>query len=183
MQTSGPQPHSVWLCPEARFAALLQDEIARLTAISGTDVFAPHVTLLGDLTADPRATSDHCGRVADAQDPLSVTVKGLGQTDQYYMSLFLDLDAPARLRDMRAELGMSLLGAVPGGFRPHISLAYGVKTGGMPTEDLRRLERAFLDQTFCLDRIGVVASAQEVPISAWHVLDTMPFGKPPRSST
>ncbi|WP_227268550.1 2'-5' RNA ligase family protein [Roseobacter weihaiensis] len=181
MQTRGPQAHSIWLCPEARFAALLQDEIMRLTAISGTDVFAPHVTLLGDLAADPRATSDHCGRLAGAQEPISVMVKGLCQTDQYYMSLFLDLDIPAHLGDMRAKLAMSLLGGAPGRFRPHISLAYGIRTEGLQTEDLRRLERAFLDQVFCLDRICVVAAAKKVPISAWRVLDTMPFGKPPRS--
>ena len=164
------QPHSIWLCCDGDEHAALQDEIARLTRFSETPVFFPHMTLVGDFNGKPADTDEICAPVSMAAKPLTLEVGGVSTTDQYFMSLFLDLVSDIRLSQLRAKLfdGLNLPKAAP--FRPHISLAYGFGPHDLPDDHAVYLRNTFSGRLFSLSRLVVAASSSTMQISDWRVL-------------
>ena len=176
-----PQTHSIWLCPDALAATALSTRIGDLCALSGTPHFAPHVTLLGDIDCAPAQTL-RAVRALGATGALRARVRDVGQTDQFFMALFLDLDLVPDPAPLRVDIARSLKVDAPP-FRPHLSLAYG-HAAALGAVDLRdRLKAAYLGTEIILSDIAIVASSSALPIGAWHVLDRVPLDQNTEGAT
>ncbi|MEM6565044.1 MAG: 2'-5' RNA ligase family protein [Pseudomonadota bacterium] len=171
------QPHSVWLCFDTRDARDCTAEIERLSRVTSTPVFTPHVTLLGDLFGAPRETMQVCRAFASGLQLLDLEIKGLVRGETFFMSHFLDLRVPDEICHLRDALAKALSISTPGVFRPHLSLAYGA-TAALP-EPPGRLLLNGQGGPRCLrvSSLVVAASSSGVPIERWTVLYEMLMGK------
>lgn len=177
MTLNAPRRHSVWFCPETEIAARLSKEIAKFAGRSGSEIFEPHVTLLGDLTGPPQTTVDTCMARFRQMGPIRAEISGLTQTNAFYMSLFLDVHLVPDVFKHRIGIQRDV-GLVPDrSFRPHLSLAYGLAPEDVTQSDKRALQECFSGLEFDLTHMAIVASARGVPISEWHVLQKLPLSQ------
>lgn len=164
-----PQPHSLWLVPAPRERAVLQGVIQELAARYDRPVFAPHVTLMGDLSAAPAQSVQACRECLVPGGALVARVKAVTRCAPYFMSLFLDLTLAPDVAEPRQSLGAAL-GLTPPPFRPHLSLAYGLEEGQISADHMHQLVADFAGTEILLDSVAVVSSAQTIPIASWQVL-------------
>lgn len=162
--------HSIWLCPTAAFARRTRSEIRRLALLTGTAPFQPHVTLLGDVSGEPVETEAVCTRVLAGAGPFVVTVRGVVMTDNFFMSLFLDLETPATLERARYEIARALGIAQNPPFRPHLSLGYGFDGTEAPAGTVDGVREAYMGCVFELQTCVVAASSSMIPIEDWKEL-------------
>lgn len=164
------QPHSIWLCPTATANQHLQNTIDDIADQEGTPSFAPHVTLLGDIVAAPRHTESLC-RLAFAQTAVvDARIEGLAMTNQFFMSLFADLDVPSYLHDLRRTLADRLGLDVAPDFRPHLSLAYGLARDAQARQFTRTTPAVSQGQNLLLDTVVIASSSSTLPINLWKPL-------------
>ncbi len=164
--------HSIWLCPEPTAAQPLRTQIAALTGISGTPVFEPHVTLLGDLATSPESCLRICREVFAQTGSVKARVTNVSQTESFFMALFLDLRLAPDLTDVRRRLEQSF-GCPSLAYRPHLSLAYGI--GPQPVDRLEKLADEYTGRDILLDRVAIVASSRHLPMEQWRVLHELPL--------
>lgn len=162
--------HSVWLVPGARTRDRLAQFVTRFSNRTGTAVFEPHMTLLGDIAGEAERSRDELRRCVTGQGAVMATVTGVGRTDTYFMSLFLDLSLCSDLTPLRRDLARALDMECPPEFRPHISLAYGMAQDQMGAPELSQLAEAFVGMQVDLIKAVIVASGQEIPIENWQPL-------------
>lgn len=168
------QPHSIWLRPAEDVAEEMRDDIGRVCKLSGGPLFEPHVTLLGDLSGPPDKIHFACESVFRQTNAIPVKAIGLASTNQFFMSLFLELDVPAALYAARADIA-ERLSVQPPPFRPHISLAYGYDAQAAPAGVLDDLKTKYVGRAFCLSTIAAVASASTIPIEKWKIVSSQSF--------
>lgn len=169
MTLAKPVPHSIWLCPDWKAKKDLTLQIESLCKTSGTAGFAPHLTLLGDLGGLPRNTLDACLSHLVPLGPVCAIVRDVVRTEAYFMSLFLDFDLNPSLDEARERLRVQL-GVSKSRFRPHLSLAYGLKGAAMGENEMRTLKDLYCGLEIHLTEICIAASAKEIPIDRWKAL-------------
>lgn len=170
MTLKAAQRHSVWLCPEPATATRLREEILTFSKRSGTGVFEPHVTLLGDLACAPQTTMDACRAHFGQMHAISAEVTGLTQTNAFFMSLFLDVHVDRKIFDTRSALGADLGLVADTPFRPHISLAYGLDPAALAKSEKRTLQERYSGLEFHLTSLAIVRSGRDLQISEWRTL-------------
>jgi 2'-5' RNA ligase len=114
-----------WLVPAAGpVRDRLSGVIAGLAAEHGTPVFAPHVTINGNVGAEPDAAARVLERVVAGVPPFELTLSGFGHEPEYFRSLYLRAEPHAILTALH-EAGQRAWGLGPGPpYRPHLSLLY-----------------------------------------------------------
>ncbi len=174
MPQKNRRPHSIWLCPGPPESDDLIAVIEQIIRTTDSPKFATHVTLLGDLIGDPGRTMAVCKELFASLGDIRVMATGLSQADEFFMSLFLDLELTPELSDLRRKLSDTL--EVPQtSFRPHLSLANGALPDPFQPAFVDALSTQFEGFEFRLSHICVVASAQEIPIHEWRVLECAPL--------
>jgi 2'-5' RNA ligase len=116
---------SLWLVPEGEIHRRLAARIGELSRRFGTPPFDPHVTLLPGIEMDDDTARLRTGELAARLGPIRVQLTTAGQEDEYFRSVFIDVDPGPELLEAR-RLSTRVFGierAAP--FRPHLSLLYG----------------------------------------------------------
>ena len=116
-----------WLVPAAGpVRDRLAGVIAGLAAEHGAPVFAPHVTMNGNVeTAEDTATRT-LERLVAGVPPFEVTLTGIGHEPVFFRSLYLRAEPSARLTALH-EAGQRAWGLdseTGPPYRPHLSLLY-----------------------------------------------------------
>ena len=113
-----------WLVPAAGpVRDRLAGVIAGLAAEHGTPVFAPHVSINGNVDAEPDAAARVLERVVAGVPPCEVTLSGPGYEPEYFRSLYLRAEPSARLTALH-QAGQRAWGIEGPPYRPHLSLLY-----------------------------------------------------------
>jgi 2'-5' RNA ligase len=113
-----------WLVPAAGpVRDRLAGVIAGLAAEHGTPVFAPHVTINGNVDAEPDAAARVLEQLVAGVPPFEVTLSGPGYEPEYFRSLYLRAEPSARLTALH-EAGRRAWGIEGPAYRPHLSLLY-----------------------------------------------------------
>jgi 2'-5' RNA ligase len=113
-----------WLVPaEGPVRDRLAGVIARLAAEHGTPVFAPHVSINGNVDAEPDAAARVLERVVAGVPPFEVTLSGFGHEPVFFRSLYLRAEPSAILTALH-EAGQRAWGLDGPPYRPHLSLLY-----------------------------------------------------------
>lgn len=113
-----------WLVPAAGpVRDRLAGVIAGLAAEHGTPVFAPHVTINGNVDAEPDAAARVLEQLVAGVPPFEVTLSGPGYEPEYFRSLYLRAEPSARLTALH-EAGQRAWGIEGPPYRPHLSLLY-----------------------------------------------------------
>jgi len=113
-----------WLVPAAGpVRDRLAGVIAGLAAEHGTPVFAPHVTINGNVDAEPDAAARVLEQLVAGVPPFEVTLSGPGYEPGYFRSLYLRAEPSARLTALH-QAGQRAWGIEGPPYRPHLSLLY-----------------------------------------------------------
>lgn len=166
--------YSIWLLPNAAHAARLNDSIALLSDQLGGPVFAPHVTIQGDISTELEPLERLLERLAVCQAALRWRVDGVQGSEHFFRCLYLRLTLTPAFGLMqqatqaitRTEAGLSPF--------PHLSLAYGEQqphVAGL----LELLAAQYVGQELVFDQLAVCRSSKNVPIDQWCILQTYPL--------
>lgn len=167
--------HSIWLHPAGPLAKLIRADVQHLSKLSNQAFFEPHVTLLGDLAGAPGDTASACQAVFAGSASIPVKVIAVSSTASFFMSLFLDLHVQQTLHEVRQELIKRFHVRAPSPFRPHISLAYGLRANQLSYELFEQLEDRYIGQRLYLTGLAVVASSSRTPIEDWKIISKQNF--------
>jgi len=115
----------LWLEPSGKIYELLATTIAHLSQAHGGPLFAPHVTLLGDIAGQEGKLINKTKKLARALSPFDLTLTVPAFQDQYFRCLFMRvketstlLEAHRLARKVFHKEGAPL-------YVPHLSLLYG----------------------------------------------------------
>ncbi len=159
----------LWLLPEARADRRLQGAVAWLARRHGTPCFAPHVTLLGRVSGDPRALRRRLALRAATWPAITVTLGPPAMGRSYYQNLLLPVASNPALAALRQCVARLLGVPAAADWFPHLSLAYGIPPRRLPAA--RRALRAWsLPRRLVLDRLRLVAGGPTP--RHWRVLGT-----------
>ncbi len=113
-----------WLVPAAGpVRDRLAGVIAGLAAEHGAPVFAPHVTINGNVDAEPDAAARVLEQLVAGVPPFEVTLSGPGYEPEYFRSLYLRAEPSVRLTALH-QAGQRAWGIEGPPYRPHLSLLY-----------------------------------------------------------
>ena len=113
-----------WLVPAAGpVRDRLAGVIAGLAAEHGAPVFAPHVTMNGNVEAAEDTATRTLERLVAGVPPFEVTLTGIGHEPVFFRSLYLRAEPSARLTALH-EAGQRAWRLDGPPYRPHLSLLY-----------------------------------------------------------
>ncbi|WP_284316269.1 2'-5' RNA ligase family protein [Labrys miyagiensis] len=167
--------HSIWLMPAAEDAALLSAIVEDLARAFGSEVFSPHLTLVEDRPVEVEALTVRVRAIAAGIAPFAARIEGIKTGEPFFRAFYALFEAQGPILALKQRAIGSIAASSLSAFMPHVSLAYGVTD----TPQRRRLSWE-MDQRLAghrvrFDRIGVVRSAQTIPIAEWEVRASVPL--------
>lgn len=116
---------SIWAIPDAADRRHLSSLIEATSSRLATPTFSPHLTVVGDAGADVGAAHAAVVAVPSGAMPTSVRVTGVSHSASFFRAIVLECALASPLLTIRHRLVDALEIEDPGGFRPHVSIAYG----------------------------------------------------------
>jgi sulfur relay (sulfurtransferase) DsrC/TusE family protein len=166
-----PSVRSIWLMPSHDDEALLSLLIRDLADRFGTPHFQPHVTLRGDTTT---LTAQLAEAIAVAARQVAIFAEPISTveiTEAFFRAFYARFAVSPALETLKRSLDP----AEAGSFLPHISLLYGTLPAERKAPAAAELGRSLSGRWITFDRICVVSSGQDIPISEWSILATEPL--------
>lgn len=163
--------YSIWLLPNTADTARLNNSIALLSGHLGGPVFAPHVTIQGDISTELAPLSHLLERLAACQAPLRWRVDGVESSEHFFRCLYLRLSlTPAfgLMQQATQAITRTATGLSP---FPHLSLAYGEPHPNIAGL-LGPLAEHYEGQELVFDQLAVCRSSKNVPIEQWCILES-----------
>ncbi len=122
---SASSVYSLWLQPNGDIAYQLQERIRKLSKKYNTPVFAPHVTLLGSLSASETELISLTRTLASSWHPIELVLTKAGYHDLFYQALFVHVKKNNALKEMRETACRLFDQSDTEPYVPHLSLLYG----------------------------------------------------------
>lgn len=116
---------AVWLLPEGEAREAFEGIIIDLARAHGKPVFQPHVTLLSGLRGSAATLGLVLQSVAARVPVLQLEVTGLAHTDEYFRSLYAEVEACRALVEAHQRAHAAFAPEATRPFSPHLSLMYG----------------------------------------------------------
>lgn len=144
---------SVWLTPSVEDEAYLQNIINQLAEVYETPVFPPHCTLFSYEKQNNEIVRTLIKMVGQETAPIMVYKSGLKHTDQYWKTVFIELEVHPELAHLQQSIASKIPNSTPYQFLPHISLIY----KEMPNEQKENIIRKLsVKKSFKMDKLLVV---------------------------
>ena len=169
--------YSIWLLPAAVQESRLASSVSRLSSELGGAVFAPHLTIQGDLALPLEELGGLIAGLAARVDVQRWPVLDVENSAHFFRCLYLRFARSPGfelLQDAVQELSKSTDGRSP---FPHLSLAYG-DAGPAHIQARAELAREFMAQEIVFDRLSICRSSKYVPIADWQNLALYPLRQP-----
>ena len=169
--------YSIWLLPEKTGESALSDLVARLAKRLGGTVFAPHVTVQGDLAMPLEELSRLTGALAERVALQRWRVQQVESSEHFFRCLYLRFGILPGFEAL--QLAVQAFTGTADGLSPfpHLSLAYGQAEAEHATARAE-LAREFAAQEIVLDRLAICRSSKNVPIADWSCLALYPLRQP-----
>ena len=164
--------YSLWLGPEERQTARLQEKINRLAEACGSEPFAPHVTVSSGLQHKP--SSEALRLLAKRHPKPTLAALRVQHSERHYQCLSLALRRDRALMALRAD-ALSTLGGresiAP--YQPHISLLYAKLSAARRAKLAKQIPAIQLKR--CLgSKLQLVLT--NGPEKQWQVIDQVELG-------
>ncbi|AMJ62416.1 2'-5' RNA ligase family protein [Bosea sp. PAMC 26642] len=156
--------HSIWLMPCSADGAILSDIAAGLSHRFGTPLFTPHLTMKGDSDLPLPTLEAEIAQAAAETAGFSEAVAEIETGEAYFRSFYARFAVTPAL----AKLKQQLDGQATDVFLPHVSLLYGPVAAEQKAEAAKETARALVGRTIRFDRLCVVTSGQDIPITQWR---------------
>jgi 2'-5' RNA ligase len=165
---------SIWLLPAANQERQLQQTIAHLSTELGGEVFAPHVTIQGDIDLPWTALTEPLGTLAARMPVQRWSVQAIERSEHFFRCLYLRFAAEPAFDQMQASVQTFTKTATGLSPYPHLSLAYDESQAGTAHWG-ERLSAEFMAQEIVFDRLSICRSSKTVPIVQWENLAVYPL--------
>ncbi len=166
--------YSIWLLPRADHEVALAAIVRRLSTELDGPLFAPHVTIQGDVALSPEQLRPTLAHLAAQMPVQHWPVALLDGTPHFFRCLFLRFEAHQGFEEMQAA-AQTMTGTADGlSPFPHLSLAYGDAHEAYARQR-QLLASDYAEQTIVFDRLAICRSSSHVPIAEWVVLEQLPL--------
>lgn len=169
-----PPVASLWLLAAGADETALADEIRRLATRHECPVFHPHLTVLGDIPADPADCLAGSRAVAAAAPPFAVPVDDIVTGEAFYRSFYALFAAVPELLALR-QAAIRQFRLDPGPFMPHVSLLYGPVEAAAKAASRAETASRWQGRPLRFDRLAITNSGNDVPIAGWHCVEIIPL--------
>lgn len=170
MPETSPALASVWLMPAEADAHALAAIVGDLSARFGAPVFAPHLTVAGDVPADPGGLSAQLARLARETGPFAAPIVDVVAGESYFQSFYALFHPVEPLAALKRAAIAGGLGGEAAGFVPHVSLLYGHPDAAAKRRAAQELREALTGRPVAFDRLAVTNSSQTTPIADWRIV-------------
>ena len=171
---SHPAQYSIWLLPRADQEAALAATIGRLSAELAGPLFAPHVTIQGDVALTPEQLMPTLATLAARIPVQHWPVALVDATPHFFRCLFLRFAVHRAFEEMQAA-AQAVTGTAEGlSLFPHLSLTYGDKHEAYARQR-QQLAVAYAGRDMVFDRLAICRSSSHVPIAEWACLAQLPL--------
>lgn len=161
--------HSIWLRPAHDDLQFLEEIVRDLSKRFGSPIFEPHATLVPDMQRSAEELLPQVLSLAIGRKPLELLIENVTGSEAYFRSFYAALEkAPALMRLKQDSLEISSEASLQS-FMPHVSLAYGVDDSALKQNEIQRLAMELSGRKLRFDRLVIVSSSSDTPISDWHV--------------
>ena len=116
--------HSIWLIPESPEYHTYQELINNFSSRTGTPVFSPHITLLGQLPHDLDWLTSRFTTCFQQQRSLHISLHQVELQDRYFRSIVLNVASNPALQGMHAQALACFQAEKMQPFEPHLSILY-----------------------------------------------------------
>lgn len=159
--------------PSAEDGAFLSSLVAELSGRFGTPLFTPHLTVKGDTDLPIAALAGGIREAAATVPALPEAVAAIETSDAYFRSFYARFHLSAPLAQLKQQLDSDMAA----NFMPHVSLLYGLVAPAPKAAAAAEFHRMLTGRPITFDRLCVVRSGQDIPISEWAVIETAELGK------
>ena len=121
---NGPRRCSVFLTPAVDDFDYLDGLIRETCAICDLPPFEPHVTLYSGMFPDPPLLRKAINAAVTGVSPITLAVRGIGCTPEYFKSLFIEFEEQPLLRLIHERLKEECGDLSSYVLAPHLSLLY-----------------------------------------------------------
>lgn len=115
---------AVFLTPAADDFRYADGIIRELSAKLDAPLFEPHLTVCSGLCTDPELLKGVIAEAAQALPPLALRIKGVGCSESYFRTLYIEFEPDPLLTGLRERVGVAVERPDNGVFLPHLSLLY-----------------------------------------------------------
>ena len=147
---------AVFLTPAAVDFSYADGIIRELSAKLDATLFEPHLTVCSGFCADPELLKRVLAEAAQALPPLTLRVRGVGCSEAYFRTLYIEFEPDPLLIGLRERVGVAVE-RPDNGFLPHLSLLYREMPLAEKESLARRLHLGRKEITF--DSLKVVTPA------------------------
>ena len=169
--------YSIWLLPAAVQESRLASSVSRLSSELGGAVFAPHLTIQGDLALPLEELGGLIAGLAARVDVQRWPVLDVENSAHFFRCLYLRFATTPGFELLQGAvraLSKTADGRSP---FPHLSLAYG--DAGAPHIQARsELAGEFIGHDIVFDRLAISRSSKNLAIADWQNLALVPLQRP-----
>lgn len=171
--------YSLWLMPTKDQSRLFSTIIHELACQHNTPVFDPHVTLCsGTLAGKLSVLYEQVDQISHRWHPVSLAVRGIGQTDDYFRFLFvtlIDNNRPSIFRQAIQVFPNAVLPPVG----PHLSLMYSDQIHKIDRLKISVAIRKQLPNQLLFSTLQIVipGTGHWRDVGCWQVRYTAPLGR------
>lgn len=158
------RPVSVFLTPAADDFGYAGRLVRQLSERFGTPCFEPHLTLCSGSVDDMDPLIKIVAEMAGELPPLSLRIKGIGCSDDYFRTLFVAFEPDSLLAGLHERLGEIIRRREGALFRPHLSLLY----REMPLAEKETLARSLQPDRNVIRFDGVKVVAPGNVVAGWR---------------
>ena len=172
MTDEGPSC-SVWLLPTPDSSTYLQERIRALSVRFSAPMFAPHLTLIGNVPLSGDAVAASLAQFPPCRR-LALPVEAAGHSARRFESLFIRLRPVPDLLRLRTEVASAVGVDLPTEYRPHVSVLY--PETGLDERTRRALCSELIGSVPTLLEFGRLCAVEPVgpnrweDVSLWRVL-------------
>lgn len=163
--------YSIWALPEQSTEEELRAIILLLSQLYSGPHFEPHMTLLGDIKAEPNRLVDIVDELAENIDELKLNLGEISFSTTFFQSVFVRVLVTAQLmeQNLRAKRLLRLENNL---FMPHVSLLYG--DHDMQTREQAVSQVVLPNKTYNATRLALVPSTTNP--AEWDILHQAKIG-------
>jgi len=165
--------YSLWLTPTGEASLTLTNLISDLSGRYSSPSFAPHVTLLGELTDSYEAIESRASKLSMNFRPQQIKLTKVEYLDEYFRCLFIRVEETAEIieANLRAREIFDRQNDLR--YMPHLSILYGNFPQATKDEIIRRIGRQFT-LSFEVTRLCLIDTSSRP--EDWLMRRDFPFG-------
>ncbi len=156
--------HSVWLMPSGPVRQELASVINALGREYATQLFPPHITLIGQLTAPEAELIERTAVLAKRLKPYDVQLGDVDYLDVFHRALFVHVQETEPVMSAN-RIAREVFGRSDDKYMPHLSLLYGNFDPPAKESIIARIGRR-MTHSFLVDRIYLHSTRGDT--STWY---------------